>query len=35
MIGLNWAVSYFTYEKSNRLIISNIVTKNHIKIDEK
>lgn len=33
MVGLNWAVSYFTYEKSNRLIISNIGTKNNIKID--
>ena len=32
LVGLNWAVSYFTYKKSNRLIISNIVTKNNIKI---
>ena len=23
MVGFNWAVSYFTYEKSNRLIIRN------------
>lgn len=23
MVGLNWAISYFSYEKSNRLIIRN------------
>ena len=27
MVGFNWAVSYFTYEKSNRLIIRNFKTK--------
>tara|TARA_R110002074_G_scaffold696_8_gene4070 strand:- start:7404 stop:8744 length:1341 start_codon:yes stop_codon:yes gene_type:complete len=28
MVGFNWAVSYFTYEKSNRLIIRNFKPKN-------
>lgn len=32
MVGFNWAVSYFTYEKSNRLIIRNFNRK--IKTDE-
>ncbi|WP_179020697.1 NAD(P)/FAD-dependent oxidoreductase [Winogradskyella forsetii] len=27
MVGFNWAVSYFTYEKSNRLIIRNFKPK--------
>tara|TARA_R110001583_G_scaffold80855_6_gene216482 strand:- start:8783 stop:10102 length:1320 start_codon:yes stop_codon:yes gene_type:complete len=27
MVGFNWAVSYFTYEKSNRLIIRNFKQK--------
>ena len=27
MVGFNWAVSYFTYEKSNRLIIRNFKNK--------
>src|SRR5690606_17483292 len=27
MVGFNWAVSYFTYEKSNRLIIRNFNSK--------
>jgi NADH dehydrogenase len=27
LVGLNWAVSYFSYEKSNRLIIRNFKTK--------
>jgi NADH dehydrogenase len=34
MVGFNWAVSYFTYEKSNRLIIRNFKPKsliNHTK----
>lgn len=29
MVGFNWAVSYFTYEKSNRLIIRNLKLKKH------
>lgn len=32
MVGFNWAVSYFTYEKSNRLIIRNF--KPNLNIDE-
>ncbi len=31
MVGFNWAVSYFTYEKSNRLIIRNFNPKSSIK----
>ena len=31
MVGFNWAVSYFTYEKSNRLIIRNFKKKNTFK----
>lgn len=34
MVGFNWAVSYFTYEKSNRVIIRNFKPKtsiNHMK----
>ncbi|HFB61720.1 MAG TPA: NAD(P)/FAD-dependent oxidoreductase [Bacteroidetes bacterium] len=27
LVGINWAVSYFSYEKSNRLIIRNFKTK--------
>jgi len=27
MVGFNWAISYFTYEKSNRLIIRNFKPK--------
>ena len=27
MVGFNWAVSYFTYEKSNRVIIRNFKPK--------
>jgi NADH dehydrogenase len=30
MVGFNWAVSYFTYEKSNRLIIRNFEPKSSI-----
>ena len=30
MVGFNWAVSYFTYEKSNRLIIRNFKPKSLI-----
>ncbi len=30
MVGFNWAVSYFTYEKSNRLIIRNFKPKSSI-----
>lgn len=29
MVGFNWAVSYFTYEKSNRLIIRNFKQNNN------
>ena len=29
LVGINWAMSYFSYEKSNRLIIRNFKTKNH------
>ena len=35
MVGFNWAVSYFTYEKSNRLIIRNFKPKSSIKNREK
>jgi NADH dehydrogenase len=31
MVGFNWAVSYFTYEKSNRLIIRNFKPKSSVK----
>jgi NADH dehydrogenase len=31
MVGFNWAVSYFTYEKSNRLIIRDFKPKNNTK----
>jgi NADH dehydrogenase len=31
MVGFNWAVSYFTYEKSNRLIIRNFKPKTNTK----
>ena len=30
MVGFNWAVSYFTYEKSNRLIIRNFKPKSSV-----
>ncbi|MCM4158478.1 NAD(P)/FAD-dependent oxidoreductase [Antarcticibacterium flavum] len=30
MVGFNWAVSYFTYEKSNRVIIRNFKNNNTI-----
>ena len=30
MVGFNWAVSYFTYEKSNRLIIRNFEPKSSV-----
>ena len=30
MVGFNWAVSYFTYEKSNRVIIRNFKNNNAI-----
>jgi len=30
MVGFNWAISYFTYEKSNRLIIRNFKPKSSI-----
>lgn len=29
LVGLNWAVSYFSYEKSNRLIIRNFKPNSH------
>jgi len=35
MVGFNWAVSYLTYEKSNRLIIRNFKPKSSIKNREK
>ncbi len=31
MVGFNWAVSYFTYEKSNRVIIRNFKPKASVK----
>ncbi|NLP58972.1 NAD(P)/FAD-dependent oxidoreductase [Lutibacter sp. B1] len=31
MVGFNWAISYFTYEKSNRLIIRNFKPKTNTK----
>jgi NADH dehydrogenase len=30
MVGFNWAVSYFTYEKSNRVIIRNFKNNNSV-----
>ncbi|SHF42103.1 NADH dehydrogenase [Salegentibacter echinorum] len=35
MVGFNWVVSYFSYEKSNRLIIRNFNPKSSIKNREK
>ena len=35
MVGFNWAVSYFTYEKSNRLIIRNFEPKSSVNSKKK
>ena len=35
MVGFNWAVSYFTYEKSNRVIIRNFKSKSLVNKTEK
>jgi NADH dehydrogenase len=35
MVGFNWAVSYFSYEKSNRVIIRDYKPKDSIKNTKK
>jgi NADH dehydrogenase len=30
LVGFNWVISYFTYEKSNRVIIRNFKQSSHI-----